>query len=651
MRDIKMWKFQINVSGETQGWNDNGIQTFRQNILKSLAREIIQNSIDARQDNGKPVKVEFRLEKLSRIAIPGVDELQHRLESIINGDGQKEGEAHISEIEEAYDCISKSALNVLIVSDSNTVGMPYHGEDTSSPLFRYIKATGSSGGSQARAGSHGLGKAAPLATSPLRTIYVSTLWDDSGVIKHHYQGRTRLMSLTTSDGIASGTGYWGTNDYQPLTDLENSNFDWLRRTVAGSTVAVPGFRTNVREWSSILAGYVVSEFFGAIHNRTLEVTIVDSTQRGQSQNYTLNSRTLTNRNKLFKSDFIKNEIQNYLNKNDESLSDAEYFYDCLNDSDPDLIERKFDVEHLGPVRLRLRVSDGAPRKVCLIRRDMKITDNLQSRGGMWSPGHVPPKIKDFCGVIDILSEAGERIIRSMEPPQHDDLSPDNMPEKDREEGRTLYKDLSQKIRKIIEEYATAEVVQERIVSELSEYFYDDTEFDANAPTVTQEQDPNGRSTVRLAPLKVTKTNPEKEIEVDADNDDDDGGAGGDDGSGGGGTSGHGGGRGAGTGGSGGKGAPKNKIRLHRQRIWKKGKKYRVSASVNEPFIGDIHVFEVGLIGHELIKIKSTSHGSLKSSGVVSVQNEDFASNKLVLDIEFETVPIGGLTIVASGADT
>ena len=187
-----MWNFQINSSGETQGWNDTGVQTFRHNILKSLAREIIQNSIDARQNNGQPVRVDFRLEKLPRTTIPGIEELEERLTRIKNIDGQNEGDIHISEIAEAYSCISKSALNVLIISDSNTQGMPYYGETTESPLFRYIKATGSSGGSQARAGSHGLGKAAPLATSPLRTIYVYTLWeDDSGKIRHHYQGRTR----------------------------------------------------------------------------------------------------------------------------------------------------------------------------------------------------------------------------------------------------------------------------------------------------------------------------------------------------------------------------------------------------------------------------------------------------------------------------
>ncbi len=641
-----MWKFQINSSGETQGWNDNGIQTFRHNILKSLAREIIQNSIDARQNNGGPVRVDFRLERLSKISIPGVDELEARLVAIKSADGKNEGDAHISEMEEAHSCISKSALNVLIISDSNTNGMPYYGEGTSSPLFRYIKATGSSGGSQARAGSHGLGKAAPLASSPLRTIYVSTFWDDEGEIKRHYQGRTRLMSLTTEDGITSGTGYWGTHEYQPLTKLDNTNFDWLKRTVAGSTVAVPGFRTNVKEWSAILAGYIVSEFFAALHTNALEVTIVDSVRQGKAQTYTLNSRTVSNRNKFFKSEFIREEIQNYLNKNDDALSDAEYFYDCLNESDSELIKLIFDVQHLGSVRLRLKILEGAPRKVCLIRRDMKITDNLQTKGGMWSPGHVPPKIKDFCGVIDILSEEGERMIRSMEPPQHDNLSPDNMPEVDREIGRELYRELSQKIRNIVEEYATTEIAQERIVSELSEYFYDDTEFDANAPTVTQEQDPNGRNVISLAPLKARKTSPQNEVAIE-DNDDGEGGAGGEDGSGGGGSSGHGGGRGTGTGGTGTKGISQNRIKLQRQRIWKKGNKYRLSAVVDEPFIGNIQVFEVGMIGHELIKIKSTNIGELKRDGVVAVKNDDFVSNKLMLDLEFENAPIGGLTVVAS----
>ena len=639
-----IWKFQINESGETQGWNDNGIQTFRQNILKSLAREIIQNSIDAKQKNGKPVRVTFTLEKLSRDAVPGIDDLTDRILAIKNGDALNEGEAHKSEIEEACACVEKSTINMMIISDENTEGMPYYGEDTGSPLFRYIKAVGSSGGSQDRAGSHGLGKAAPLATSPLRTIYVSTMWDDDGKINKRYQGRTRLMSLTTDDGISSGTGFWGDENFQPLKHIENESFAWLDRNVAGSTVAIPGFRTKVKEWSAILAGYIVSEFFVALHNKTLEVVISDNVRKGKNQTFELNAATIKNKNKFFNSAFIKSEIQNYLAKTDEALSDAEYFYQCLNE-DQDLITEKFKIDNLGTVRLRFKILEGAPRKICLIRRDMKITDKLQSRGGMWAPGHVPPKIKDFCGLVDILSEEGERFIRLMEPPQHDNLSPDNMPEILRDEGNQVYKQLSQKIRSIIEQHATAEVTETRIVSELSEYFYDDTEFDANAPTVTQEQDPNGRVKISLAPIKVQKANPNKPIIVDDEGTD--GGAGGSGGSGGGGSSGHGTGTGSGTGGSGNKSAARDKLILKGQRIWKSGPKHRLSFTVEEAFEGTIQVFEVGMVGHEPLKVVKSNVGTVDKAGIITVHPELFHQNKLKLDVEFATSPIGGLTLAAS----
>ena len=49
-----MWKFATNDSGQAEGWNDVNIQTFRSNTLKNLAREIVQNSLDAKLKNNKP---------------------------------------------------------------------------------------------------------------------------------------------------------------------------------------------------------------------------------------------------------------------------------------------------------------------------------------------------------------------------------------------------------------------------------------------------------------------------------------------------------------------------------------------------------------------------------------------------------------------
>ena len=70
-----MWKFQVNESGQTDGWNDNGIQTFRSNILKNLAREIVQNSVDARASKSAPAEVEFTLDDLDKDLLPDFDQL------------------------------------------------------------------------------------------------------------------------------------------------------------------------------------------------------------------------------------------------------------------------------------------------------------------------------------------------------------------------------------------------------------------------------------------------------------------------------------------------------------------------------------------------------------------------------------------------
>ena len=40
-------EISINESYQWDGWNDTGVREFRTNILKNLAREIIQNSLDA----------------------------------------------------------------------------------------------------------------------------------------------------------------------------------------------------------------------------------------------------------------------------------------------------------------------------------------------------------------------------------------------------------------------------------------------------------------------------------------------------------------------------------------------------------------------------------------------------------------------------
>ena len=55
------WNFPTNNYWQIFGIADSGVETFKGTPIKSLAREICQNSIDANQHNGKPTRIEFEL--------------------------------------------------------------------------------------------------------------------------------------------------------------------------------------------------------------------------------------------------------------------------------------------------------------------------------------------------------------------------------------------------------------------------------------------------------------------------------------------------------------------------------------------------------------------------------------------------------------
>ena len=53
------WYFPLTNGGREDGYNDPGIAHFTGSPLSSLARETIQNSLDARRDETQPVEVVF----------------------------------------------------------------------------------------------------------------------------------------------------------------------------------------------------------------------------------------------------------------------------------------------------------------------------------------------------------------------------------------------------------------------------------------------------------------------------------------------------------------------------------------------------------------------------------------------------------------
>ena len=275
---------------------------------------------------------------------------------------------------------------------------------------------------------------------------------------------------------------------------------------------------------------------------------------------------------------------------------------------------------------------------------MKITEEINAgQGGrsLWKPGYVPAKIRDFVGVVEVVGDEGNSLLRSMEPPQHNSLSIDNMPEEYREAGRRILKELSTELRSIIENLATAEVLMTRPVSELTEYFYDDTENDPDAATLTQEIDPNGRIIVRKKPLVVKPSNPNEFLgegsegpdpnpNPDPDpnpnptprpgpNDPD----------------------------PGNKKSQDRGIALEHQRLVGQNITYKLYLRSKSPFDGYLSILDLGLDLTDSLKVKKSSVGSVTKTGVIKVSTKDFKNNSLMLDLELNSAPIGGITVIAS----
>ncbi len=70
-----IWHFPSTDGGPDEGINDSGVWQFEGNRESSVARECIQNSLDARVDENKPVRVVFSKIAVDNYQIPFIDGL------------------------------------------------------------------------------------------------------------------------------------------------------------------------------------------------------------------------------------------------------------------------------------------------------------------------------------------------------------------------------------------------------------------------------------------------------------------------------------------------------------------------------------------------------------------------------------------------
>lgn len=479
--------FPLDGSQQWDGFNEPGIEHFAGSPFRSLGREGTQNSLDAAK--AAPARIRVRRIDVPTASVPGIDGLRHAIQKCQAG-AAEEGEKAKIFFDNATAILSKPKISVLQLSDSNTAGVKGPCEN-GTPYFALMKATGQSKKETGTAtGSFGIGKFAPYTVSGLRTVFLTSVWEDDSENLHHYvQGKSILMSYRDGAQTHRGTGFWGIEkNCLPLVGDAEKLPDWLRRDMSGSdatgtTLSILAF-TPTKDWEKILAASIAESFFGAIWRGSLEVEIEGGP--------TLTQATLAG---LFGDASVADAIKDQKDE-PEIFSNSGHFLNCLSSTE----SKVEDTENagLGHCRLHVLVGENLPKKVAFLRNGMLITAEL---AGLRRFG----EFKEFSAVLECLSPKGNAMLRSMEPPAHNDFEPARLaagpPQK---AGRVALKEVAEWVRSMLRRHAQDPVEEVTEIDELAEFFGDD-EGDGGASGRDGDENPRGAIKIRARPLSKKKT--------------------------------------------------------------------------------------------------------------------------------------------------
>ena len=116
------WYFPSTDGGQRNGINHAGIETFSGSPLKSLAREICQNSLDAVRDTDQPCKLEFSFFQIPTEKIPGYTEVSSTIKDMERF-WKKSTDPKIKNfLEKAKKVLNGKEVSVARISDFNTTG-------------------------------------------------------------------------------------------------------------------------------------------------------------------------------------------------------------------------------------------------------------------------------------------------------------------------------------------------------------------------------------------------------------------------------------------------------------------------------------------------------------------------------------------------
>jgi len=455
------WRFPGNGYLRDNSLDTGDMETFKKDPLASLARELCQNSIDARKNESEPSYVEMKLFDLDVNLIPGLDRLRAEIQNCIDSNpGNTKDTIRLQEMKEL---LNQETIDCLRISDFNTTGVTGVSDGRDTNWYSLTKGSGQSSKTNNQGGSKGIGKYASFVASKLQLVFYSTVTTKNGTneIERGYEGICKLCSANSenSDERTTGEGVFGRNKKNEAV-LENLVLDkeFLRTDEQlGADVYVIGFR-NEKHWKKRMITKILDSFMVAINRNVLKCNI-DGTE--------ISYQTLSD--VVYDKQLVKKKEKNEIISQYRLLTDSDVYHETITINpygSAELFAKEFKKEE----------RDFATKNCEMIRYPyMKITE---------IPGVSVLSISALC-IIE--KNDMNKTLRDIENPQHTDWEFNRLDGRDDKENViNLYNNLVTQIQTIISSHFLSSDTHQTDMEGAGEYLPDITDESSDFVSETEK---------------------------------------------------------------------------------------------------------------------------------------------------------------------
>ena len=458
------------LNGGPEIFDNAGRRHFSDAPVRKAVRELIQNSLDARDDGlnrDGPVKIELAEIELPATTVDLRQLTRHLEQCALETQRTKGLKRQLQHYKDAVKAASSTPLRCLLIRDTGTTGADY---DKFRALVRQegtvIKDNRGPGG------SFGIGKNAPFNLSAVNAVVYSTTFHDGRGRRELMEGKALLLPHNAPDAPdhrLQHAGYLRLANGKPAEGRAIARR--LHQPEYGTSIFVLAFNPRTPHWESDALDALLCNFHFALHHGRLEAVITSpaSTVKVTRRNL---DQLFQERIATAEEDHTRNELEKH-----------QHYYLAYRDSNaPRVIENK-----LGSFNLSLTYGRGPRRLLYVNHNGMTITDARGPADGNPLAPRNKPFWADYAAVLVPCDARASATLNAMENPSHDRICPASLesPE-ERNQQEKLLAGLRNQISEIIsQETGTAAAGTPTNADEMREYAPEEPQTAGNGETPRQ----------------------------------------------------------------------------------------------------------------------------------------------------------------------